>query len=172
MPKHLNYFSYMITNNGVCVCVCVWTWPYVCASSVYECLQESVRAINGLNTGKNSKEMQFINFSDNTTLPRLCNSCVNCAACSSLIDWRDVWWFEVICAFWERERAMIHSHRLWRLRNFSNYFISYLIIKKELYKIIIISPAPDKRRCRCMSCQSSHGRHVISLRSFVVFWCV
>ncbi len=27
----------------------------------------------------------------------------------------DVWWFEVICAYWERERerAVIHSRRLW-----------------------------------------------------------
>ncbi len=37
--------------------------------------------------------------------------------------------------------------------------------KCELYKIIIISPAPDRvRRCRCMSCQSSQA-DLISLRS-------
>ncbi len=33
-------------------------------------LQES--ALNGLNTGKNKKEMQFINFSEDSTLSRLC----------------------------------------------------------------------------------------------------
>ncbi len=39
--------------------------------------------------------------------------------------------------------------------------------KYELYKFMIISLASDRvRRCRCMSCQSSHGRHVISLRLF------
>ncbi len=57
-----------------CVCVCVCVNLVLCVR--FECvwmrgLQESVRALNGLNTGKN-EEMQFINFSDDVTLPRLC----------------------------------------------------------------------------------------------------
>ncbi len=99
------------------------------------------------------------------------NSCVNCAECSSLIvQTRCV----VIWSHFEREResARWFTHVVCEImshRNFSNYFRSYLFKKYELYSIIIISPAPDRvRRCRCMSCQSSHGRHVISMRCF--FW--
>ncbi len=45
----------------------------MCASSVYErSLQESAQALNGLNTNRNKKETQFINFSEDTTMPRLC----------------------------------------------------------------------------------------------------
>ncbi len=43
--------------------------------------------MNGLNTGKNEKEIQFkINFTVDVTLPRLCKSQVLCQLCSLLID--------------------------------------------------------------------------------------
>ncbi len=55
--------------------------------------------------------MQFINFSDNTasivqvTIP---------VSTVQLAYRRDVWWFEAICAFLERERTVIHLHCLWK----------------------------------------------------------
>ncbi len=60
----------------------------------------------------------------------------------------------------EREGARWFTHAINDImsqRNFSNDFISYLMKMYELYKIIIISPAPDRaldiRQCHCMSCQ-------------------
>ncbi len=71
-----------------------------------------------------------------------------------------------------RDRARWFTHAVCKIishRNFSNNFISNVMKKYDLNKIILISPAPDRvRRCHFMSCQSSHGRRVISLRSF--FW--
>ncbi len=91
--------------------------------------------------------MQFINFSDNTasivqvTIP---------VSTVQLAYRRDVWWFEAICAFLERESARWFtctacenmSHR-----KFSNYFRSYLMKKYELYltfSIIITLPMLDR----------------------------
>ncbi len=75
------------------------------------------------------------------------NSCVNCAVCSSIIvqtrcDLKPFMHFkrERACAWWFSHAVCeMMSHR-----NFSNYFISYLMKKYELYSIIIISSAPDK----------------------------
>ncbi len=76
------------------------------------------------------------------------NSCVNYAACSSLI-------VQTRCdlkpfAHFEREsvRGVIHTGCLWNVsQKVSNYFICYLMNKYELYltfSIIIISPVPDR----------------------------
>ncbi len=37
--------------------------------------------------------------------------------------------------------------------------------KYKLYSIIIVPAPAETETCRCMSCQSSHGRRVINLRS-------
>ncbi len=75
------------------------------------------------------------------------NSCVNYAACSSLI-------MQTRCdlkpfAHFERESARGDSHRLFMKLSdrVSNYFICYLMKKYELYltvSIIIISPVLDR----------------------------
>ncbi len=79
----------------------------------------------------------------------------------------DVWWFEVICAYWERERERWFTHAVCEIlshRNLSNYFLSYLMEKYELCNIIIISPAPDSvRRWRYMSCRSRLARHLLEI---------
>ncbi len=153
----------------VCVCVCVNLALYVRECVWEHRLQESTQVLNGLNTGKN-EEMQFISDDATASIVQVTIP-VNCAAFSSLIDRRDVWWFKTICTFWEREsvRAWWFTHAVYEMishRNFSNYFRSYLMKKYELYKIIII--APGTVRWCCMSCHSSHCRSVFSLRS--AFW--
>ncbi len=85
------------------LCVCVWE---NLALYVRECvwehrLQESTQVLNGLNAGKN-EEMQFISDDATASIVQVTIP-VNCAAFSSLIDRRDVWWFKTICTFWERE---------------------------------------------------------------------
>ncbi len=78
------------------------------------------------------------------------NSCVDCAACSSLIDRRDVIWSHLwILREKERAHAVIHSCCLWNYvsqKVFKLLYI-YLMKKYELYltfSIIIISLAPDR----------------------------
>ncbi len=108
--------------------------------------------------------------------------CLDCASDSScqlfsvqLAYSADAIWFEAICAFWEREkeraRAVIHSRCFWNShRKFSNYFISYLMKKYELYltfSIIIISPTPDRdwdgaAACRAKPLSARGRRHLFS----------
>ncbi len=82
------------------------------------------------------------------------NPRVNCAARYSA----DVMRLEATWAFWEKkERARWFTHAVCDImshRNFSNY-LSYLMKKYELYKIIIISPAPDRVR-RAAACRVKH----------------
>ncbi len=112
--------------------------------------------------------MQFINFSDDATLPRLCKWQFLCQLCSSLI-------MQTRCdlkPFWEkreRERARWFSHAVCEImshRNFSNYF---KLFNEEIWIVqhynYFTRAGQRLRRCCCMSCQFSHGRRIISLRS-------
>ncbi len=94
--------------------------------------------------------MQFINFSDDATA-----SIVQVTIPVSTVQLTysaDAIWFEAICAFWERKRehARWFTHAVFEIMShgkFSDYFISYLMKKYELYRtfsIIIISPARDR----------------------------
>ncbi len=75
-------------------------------------------------------------------------SCVNYAACSSLI--MQTRWFEAICAFWERKRARWFTQAVYEImshRKFQITFMCYLMNNYELhftFSIIMISPVPDR----------------------------
>ncbi len=67
------------------------------------------------------------------------NSCVNCGACSSLTDRRDVWWFEAICAFWEwerdreRERERGDSHAVCDIVSHKLSKLLYKLFNEEIW---------------------------------------
>ncbi len=75
---------------------------------------------------------------------------------------------------WVRKKYAPHTHCKRSNVNLplcvcAAFFIRFLIKKYELYSIIIFTRAGQRLRlCHCMLCQTSHGRRVISLRSF--FW--
>ncbi len=107
--------------------------------------------------------MQFLNFSDDATLPRLCKWQILC----------HLWSVQLVIvqtrcdlkpfAHFERERERVHGDSqqtvcgIMSHRKFSNYFISYLMKKYELYltfSIIIILPAPDRDRDGAAACRA------------------
>ncbi len=117
---------------GVCVYVCVWTRHYVCASSVYErSLQESAQALNGLNTNRNKKETQFINFSEDTTMPRLCKWQSLCQLCSIQIAYRQTWCV-VIWRHFKRERERARAR--WSIQCCLWHYVSQKLFKLR-YKL-------------------------------------
>ncbi len=83
----------------------------------------------------------------------------------------DAMWFEAIYAFWEREsvRAVILSRCLWNYVSQKLFKLLYKLFNEEIWIVQhynYFTRAGQKLRwCHCMSCQTSHGRRVISLRS-------
>ncbi len=72
----------------------------------------------------------------------------------------------------ERESAVIHSRCLWNYASQKLFKLLYKLFNEEIWIVqhynYFARAEQRLTRCRCMSCQSSHGRRVISLRS--VFW--
>ncbi len=107
------------------------------------------------------------------TLPRLCKYS-SCQLFSVQVAYSaDAIWFEAVCAYWEKERAraVIHSCCLWNYVSHKVFKLLYKLFNEEIWIVphlqhwnYFTRARLRLTRCRCMSCQTSHGRRVISLR--------
>ncbi len=126
------------TQCKQCVCVCVCVNLVLCVR--FECvwmrgLQESVRALNGLNTGKN----EVINFIDDVTLPRLCKWQFLCQMCSVQLAYRQtrcvvIWSHLRILRERERKRVRWFTQAVYKMMS---HRIQSLFWKQTFWKTII-----------------------------------
>ncbi len=118
--------------------------------------------------------MQFINFSDDATLPRLCKWQFLCQLCSVQLAYSaDAMWFQSICAFWKRERAVIHSRYLWNYVSQKVLKLLYKFFNEEIWIVQHYNFHPRQTETETvplhvvpnLSRQTCHQLEIVFLRS-------